>query len=1013
MADAKGNGTVGAVLVVGGGIGGIQASLDLADSGYKVYLLDKLPSIGGLMARLDKTFPTNDCSMCIMAPKLVAAGRHSNVELVMNSDVLELEGEPGDFRVKVGRRPLYVDTEKCTGCGVCAEHCPVEAVDAYNAGMDRRGGIYVGYQQAVPLVYGIDRDACIGCGLCAEYCEAKAVCYEDEETARELAVGSVVLAPGCEVFDAELKPELGYGRFPNVVSCIEFERILSASGPYRGLVLRPSDGDEPHKVAFIQCVGSRDARVGKDYCSAACCMYATKEAVIAKEHLKSLEPAIFYMDMRSYGKDFDKYIERAKSEYGVRFIRSRVASVQEVENHDLEIAYEDESGKLSREKFNMVVLSSGLSSPASAQEMAKRLGVELNEHGFARTSEFAPLSTSRPGVFVAGAFQGPKDIPETVTQCSAAAAEAAGLLSDARGELVTEKEYPPDIDVRGAAPRIGCFICHCGINIGGYVDVPAITEYAMTLPNVVYAERNLFTCSQDTQEKMKAVIEEHKLTRVIVASCTPRTHEPLFQETCAEAGLNRYLFEMANIRDQCSWVHMNEPEAGTEKAKILVRMAVAKASKLTPLENLKFDLTKRALVVGGGLSGMTAALGIAEQGYEVALVEREGELGGHMRHIHFTLSGEDPQKLLAELVEKVESNEFVRVFKNAKVKQLDGYVGNYKTVIATGELEEECQEEFEHGVVIVCTGADEHEPKDFGYGTDERVMKQSDLEGKIASGAPGVADAKNVVMIQCVGSRDEERPYCSRFCCSQAVKNALEIKKRDPDANVYVLYRDMRTYGFRETAFRRAREAGVVFVRFDPEDPPKVAKQGDALEVEVLDKVLGERLAVPADIVALAAATVAREDSDVLAQMLKVPLNAEGFFLEAHMKLRPVDFATDGVFMAGLSHAPKFMEESIVQAKAAVARACTVLAKDAVEAEGKIAAVDKTKCAACGLCESVCAYGAIEVTDHEVRSGVERYADVTGALCKGCGTCASSCRCGAVDVQGFTNAQILAAALAS
>ncbi|MHC4253044.1 MAG: FAD-dependent oxidoreductase, partial [Planctomycetota bacterium] len=808
-------------------------------------------------------------------------------------------------------------------------------------------------------------------------------------------------------------PELGYGRFPNVVSCIEFERILSASGPYRGLVLRPSDGDEPKKVAFIQCVGSRDARVGKDYCSAACCMYATKEAVIAKEHLKSLEPAIFYMDMRSYGKDFDKYIERAKSEYGVRFIRSRVASVQEVDNHDLEIAYEDEAGELSRERFNMVVLSSGLSSPASAQEMAKRLGVELNEHGFAATSEFAPLATSRPGVFVAGAFQGPKDIPETVTQCSAAAAEAAGLLSDARGELVTEKQYPPDIDVRGAAPRIGCFICHCGINIGGYVDVPGITEYALTLPNVVYAERNLFTCSQDTQEKMKAVIEEHKLTRVIVASCTPRTHEPLFQETCAEAGLNRYLFEMANIRDQCSWVHMNEPEAGTEKAKILVRMAVAKASQLTPLENLKFDLTKRALVVGGGLSGMTAALGIAEQGYEVALVEREGELGGHMRHIHFTLSGEDPQKLLAELVDKVESNELIRVFKSAKVKELDGYVGNYKTVIATGELEEECEEEFEHGVVIVCTGADEHEPKDFGYGTDDRIMKQSDLEGYIASGAPEVAGAKNVVMVQCVGSRDEERPYCSRFCCSQAVKNALEIKKRDPDTNVYVLYRDMRTYGFREIAFKRAREEGVIFVRFDPEDAPKVTKQGYALEVEVLDKVLGERLAIPADVVALAAATVAREDSDVLAQMLKVPLNAEGFFLEAHMKLRPVDFATDGVFMAGLTHAPKFMEESIVQAKAAVARACTVLAKDAVEAEGKIAAVDKTKCAACGLCESVCAYGAIEVTDHETRRGVERYADVTGALCKGCGTCASSCRCGAVDVQGFTNAQILAAVLAS
>jgi heterodisulfide reductase subunit A len=1008
-AQSTNGGPVGAVLVVGGGIGGIQASLDLGDSGFKVYLLDQLPSIGGLMARLDKTFPTNDCSMCIMAPKLVAAGRHSNVELVMNSDVLGLEGEPGNFRVKVGKRPLYVDASKCTGCGVCAAHCPVEALDAYNANMDKRGGIYVGYQQAVPLVYKIDRDACIGCGLCHEYCEAKAARYDDAETTRELSVGSVVLAPGTEVFDAGLKPELGYGRFPNVVSCIEFERILSASGPYRGLVLRPSDGDEPKKVAFIQCVGSRDCRVDKDYCSAACCMYATKEAVIAKEHLRSLEPAIFYMDMRSYGKDFDKYVERAKNEYGVRFIRSRVACVNEIDNHGLEIAYEDESGRMFKEDFDLVVLSSGLSSPDVAQEMAKRLGVELNQYGFAKTTEFSPLATSRPGVFVAGAFQGPKDIPETVTQCSGAAAEASSLLADARGSMVTEKEYPEQVDVRGVPPRIGCFICHCGINIGGYIDVPAIVEYAKTLPGVVYAERNLFTCSQDTQEKIKAMIKEHGLTRVIVASCTPRTHEPLFQETCAEAGINRYLFEMANIRDQCSWVHMNEPEAGTEKAKTLVRMAVAKAAKLTPLENLKFDLTKKALVVGGGLSGMTAALGIAEQGYEVALVERADKLGGHMRHIHYTLSGEDPQRHLADLVTRIVGNEKIRLYRGSRVEEIDGYVGNYKTKIATPDG----VEEFEHGVVLLCTGGTEYQPTQYAYGTDERIIKQSDLERKLAADDTSIMNAKNVVMIQCVGSRDEERPYCSRFCCSQAVKNALKLKEKNPDANVYVLYRDMRTYGFRELAFKEARQKGVVFVRFDPEDAPQVAARDGALEVQVLDKVLGERLVIPADVVALAPAVVPYEDAEDLAPMLKVPLNAEKFFLEAHMKLRPVDFATDGVFMAGLNHAPKFMEESIVQAKAAVARACTILAKDFVEAEGKIASVDTSKCTACGTCEAVCAYGAVRVTEKEVRGRTLRYAEVTGALCKGCGSCASGCRCGAIDVAGFTNNQILAALAAS
>ncbi|MFQ5907038.1 MAG: FAD-dependent oxidoreductase, partial [bacterium] len=582
-----------------------------------------------------------------MSPKLVAAGRHRNIELVMNSEILNLQGEPGNFTLRVRRRAGYVDPARCTGCGVCANNCPVEALDAYNAEMAVSPGIFVEYQQAVPLVYTINRDVCIGCGICAEVCEAEAVDYEQQDLEEEIKVGAVILAMGTEVFEASRDDEYGHERFKNVVSCTEFERILSASGPFRGMILKPSDGEEPGKLAFIQCVGSRDSRHGNDYCSAACCMYSVKESIIAKEHLHDLDVAIFYMDMRSYGKDFDKYVDMAKDKYGIRFVRGRVSNIEEnPETKSLRLSYETDSEKLVEEEFDMVVLSAGLCSTEYTKETAERLGLELNRFGFCKTDELSPLETSTPGVFVSGTFQGPKDIPETVMQGSGAAAMSAALLADARGTLLEKQSRLKETDILGTAPRIGVFVCHCGINIAGYLDVEEVARYAGTLPNVVYVERNLFSCSQDAQEQIAQTIREKGLNRVVVASCTPRTHEPLFQETLQAAGLNRYLFSMANIRDQCSWVHMKERDEGTNKAKELVRMAVAKARLLSPLKRLEFDLTKKALVIGGGVAGMTCGLNLAGQGYEVCLVEREPELGGNLKHIHTTLSGSDPHKRL-------------------------------------------------------------------------------------------------------------------------------------------------------------------------------------------------------------------------------------------------------------------------------------------------------------------------------------------------------------------------------
>jgi heterodisulfide reductase subunit A len=994
------NEKVGAVLVVGGGVAGIQASLDLADSGFKVYLLDELTSIGGTMAQLDKTFPTNDCSMCILAPKLVTAGRHPNIQLITYSELTEVKGEAGNFEVTILKHPRFVDMEKCTGCGVCAQNCPTEVLNEFDVNMNIRKAIYVPFPQAVPLKYTIDEEHCIKCRLCEKLCPAKAVDFDQKPETVKINVGSIILSPGFEEFDPHLKSEYGYGRYKNVVSSIEFERILSASGPYGGRIIRPSDGIIPRKIAFIQCVGSRDAQLGNLYCSAACCMYAIKEAVIAKEHSSSpLDCTIFFMDMRAYGKEFDAYYKRAKEEYGVEFIRSRVASVTENPlTSDLAVHYVKEE-EPKEETFDLVVLSVGMQPPKNVEKLAEILGIKLNKYRFCQTETFSPLETSRPGIFVCGAFSAPKDIPESVAQASGAAAKAMSVIASERGKQVTVKEYPTERDVSQEEPRIGVFVCYCGINIGGVVNVPEVVDYAKTLPNVVYAEANLYTCSQDTQKLIKEKIQEHNLNRVVVASCTPRTHEPLFRETVQEAGLNPYLFEMTNIRDQCSWVHMHEKEKATEKSKDLVRSIVAKARLLKPLKKPLINVTPIGLVIGGGIAGMTAALELANQGFEVHLVEREKELGGHLRTLHYLLEkDDDPKEKLNAITKAVMENDKIHVYLGAEVAEINGFVGNFKAKIKQQNGEEK---EVEHGIVIVATGAVEYQPTEYLYGKDPRVLTQHELEEDVANGE---FKAKNVVMIQCVGARNEERPNCARICCGQAIKNALKIKEVSPETEIYVLYKDMRAYGFKEEYYREASSKGVIFVNYDDERKPQVVNHKGQLKVAFWEPIIKKEIEINPDIVVLSAATIPNSDNKRIAEMLKVPITKDGFFLEAHMKLRPVDFATEGVFLCGMAHWPKYIDESIAQACAAAARAATILSKPTLEMEGIIANVNEDLCSGCRICEYLCPYSAIEMNENNGKST----AHIIEALCKGCGVCGTACPTKAITMGHFTKEQILA-----
>ncbi len=850
-----------------------------------------------------------------------------------------------------------------------------------------------------------EANRCLECGVCSECyqcvdaCLAEAVLHDQQEVEKKVKIGSVVLCPGSEPFDPSgLEPFYHYQSNPNVLTSLEFERILSASGPTMGHMVRPSDEKEPKKIAWLQCIGSRDTnRCGNGYCSSVCCMYAVKDAMIAKEHAAGdLDCVIFNMDIRTFGKDYEKYYTRAKDRAGVRFVKARIHTIDEIrEDKNLRIRYSDSSGELQEEIFDMVVLSVGLQVPDSVADLAKRLEIETDDYNFAVTDPLKPVETSRPGVYACGVFQEPKDIPTSITEASAAACLAGKALSNERHTLTRSVDLPDEIDVTEQEPRTGVFVCNCGINISGVVDVTAVEDYAKTLPNVVYSGQNLFTCSEDSQQQMKEIIKEHRLNRVVVAACTPKTHEGIFMDNLEACGLNKYLFEMANIRNQGSWVHADEPKEATEKAKSLVRMAAARAAVLHPLQEKMIPVNQRALVIGGGVAGMNAALRLADQGFETVLIEKEEHLGGMANRLTATIEGADVGEYLQNIVEEVTAHKKIQVLTQSLIVGFSGFKGNFTTEVLVGPGMYE--RKIDHGVVILATGAVEYTPTEYLYGENDRVVTQLELSHQLKE--KGAGNLEQVVMIQCVGSRNEENPNCSRICCQNAIKNALHIKKMNPDTRIFILYRDIRTYGLLEDYYTEARKQGVLFFRYDPDDPPVTEAVNNGVAVTFTDHVLGQSLRVIADLVVLSAGMVS-EDTEELSSIVKLARTAEGYFMEAHVKLRPVDMATEGIFLCGTAHSPKLLSESIAQAYAAASRATTLLSQPHLTLSAVTASVESERCASCLICVRSCPFNVPKINEEGV-------SEIDAALCHGCGICAAECPAKAIELNWYEDDQIM------
>jgi len=1000
------------VLIVGAGISGMQAALDIADKGYQVVIIDKTSTIGGSMVKLDKTFPTNDCSICTAAPKMVELARHPNIKLITYAELNKVEGKKGNFKTKIWKKSKYVDPDKCTGCDDCAEACPVDVISKFDEKISTRKAIYIEFPQAVPIVYTIDIENCIGCGSCDRVCEPQAISFLEKSEEIEVNVGAIIVATGFEVFEpTELRKEYGYGKYENVLTAMQFERLLSSFGPTEGKVLRPSDYKKPKKIGWIQCVGSRSEQLGYPYCSRVCCMYATKEASIVKESNPDIDINIYYMDIRAYGKDFQQYYKNAEK-LGVKYIRGRPSSVYEDKNKSLIIKYKDTlTGKIKEDKVDLLILSTSIIPSKDNNKLASILNIDIDENGFFKQESLLnnPVQSSKDGIFLAGCIQGPKDIPDSVSMASGAAAKAVAPVKNRKRHI--GREFPEEKNVKSEEPKIGVFICHCGKNIASYLDVEKVTDEINKINNVEYAEHVMFACSEDTCKKIRDTIKDKNLNRIVVAACSPRTHGGLFQDTLLEAGLNKYLFEMANIRNHCSWVHSNDWQKATNKAIDLVKAAVAKVQLLEPLNEEEFSIIPKVLVIGGGISGIKSALALADMGIKSILIEKEEKLGGRLNQLYSMFPSDiKSEDIIKDLNKKLKNNKLITVMTKAKLESIDGFIGNYEGIINHHGK----KKKIKIGTIIVATGFKEVELKNkYNYGKNEYILTQTELEQKIKNNDLSLnKKIKNIAIINCIEAMNEERPYCCRIGCGVSIKNAKLINERYPGSKVYLLYQDMRVFGKEEEEYYSnvLKNQHVTTIRYPNKKIPTISlnkknpKEGP-MEIKVYDDILNEELKLEVDLVVLTVNTEGELLTDALKNMLKIPADNAGFFLEAHAKIRPLDFATDGIYLCGAAHYPKNLVDTIAQAEGAASRAAIPIMQEKMKGEGQVAEVDEELCSGCKTCEGICPYSAIEIKPR-LDNPNHLIATINRALCKGCGACAGACPSGAIEQKGFKNKQI-------
>lgn len=1019
------------VMIIGGGIGGMRSALDLADAGLKVYLIESTPGLGGRVAQLGYMFPQHDCVLCrgtpdhgygctrpSISPAYIEHNQHPNIEILTNTHVLDIAGQAGDFTISLRQNPRYVNPSRCINCGLCADVCPVQLPDQYQQGMTLRKAAYKISVRAVPDAYVIDRGPyCSTCGKCAQVCPSKAIDLNETPRLFSLHVGAIILAFGFQAYDPSELQEYGYRRYPNVITSMEYERLASRSGPTEGIITRPSDQKHPQSIAWLQCVGSRDKNHA--YCSSICCMVATKEAMLAKQRLgQNISCQVFLMDERAFNKEYATYFERARRTYNIQYTRCRVSSVlQDPNTGNLIVQYTDINGQPMSQIFDMVVLATGLQPPESARQFTRLLDLELNEYGFCRTDKFTPLQTSHSGVFVCGAFTTPKEISETILDASGAAGEVMRLLNERLNTYTFSREQPflwrdnlpAEKTIEGQPPRIGFFACSCGGTMSAELDLKALVKQAQALPSVIHSELVEFACFPETTVHIQQCIRELELNRLVVAACSNRTHDSLFQRVARQEGINPYLVELVNLREQCSRVHYGQHELARRKSRELLRMALERVRLARPIYKQRHRCRSSALVIGGGLAGMTVALAIADSGYTVHLIEKSEVLGGNLQNMYYVAEGYNPRRLGRDLINRARAHPRITALTRTELARYEGHVGFFRSELHTLLPDQTIRKtEIEHGVTIVATGG--YEAREHPWLTIPGVITQREFEEKVIHSPAEIASLKNVIMIQCVhppGSKE----YCSRVCCTNTMKNAIRLKLFNPGCQVSVLYKNIVTYGFREEYYNEARRLGVVFIRYTDDEKPEILSDDRHTRVRIRDLALKRWLDLPADLVLLSMAILPAPDTPMLARLLRVPLSSEGFFEEAQIKLRPMDFMREGIFLAGMAHYPKFIEETISHALAAAARAVTLLSQGGTLYLGSIIAeVDPQKCVGCLTCTRTCPFGIPQVIQEEGRTGVGGLggaAYIDPAQCQGCGTCTGECPANAIQLRNYYDEQIM------